>query len=216
MGGQSRAVGWVKDDPFGVEFAEISLASDRLSATGVAVGTSPVAYRLDYELETTAGFVTSRLRVWSRGQGWHRALELRRDATGRWELEAEQEGELDLPASGGDPAALADALDCDLGLSPVTNLMPILRHNLLSGGGPVELTAAWVSVPDLRVRADGQRYSHLRSGPSHHLLRYEATDGSFSAEITVDSVGIVVDYPSIARQLMSTSPAVLPESGFRA
>jgi hypothetical protein len=202
--GQSRAVGWVKDDPFGVEFAEIRLASDRLSATGVAVGASPVPYRLDYELETTAGFVTSRLRVSSYGQGWRRTLELRRDLAARWELEAEQEGELDLPSSGGDPAALADALDCDLGLSPVTNLMPVLRYNLLSDGGAVELIAAWVSVPDLAVRADGQRYTHLRSGPGHHLLRYEATDGSFSAEITVDSAGIVIDYPGIARQLTPT------------
>ncbi|HMK93001.1 MAG TPA: putative glycolipid-binding domain-containing protein [Thermoleophilia bacterium] len=196
-----RAVGWAKDDPFGVEFAEIRLASDGLRAKGVAIGTSPVPYRLDYELETTGELVTSRLRVWCTGEGWSRTLDLRHDAGAPWVIDAAQHGEIDLPRGGGEPAALAGALDCDLGLSPVTNLMPILRHDLLLGRGPIELTAAWVSVPDLGVQADGQRYTHLRSEPDHHLIRYEATDGSFCADIMVDDVGVVIDYPGIARRL---------------
>jgi len=79
--------------------------------------------------------------------------------------------------------------------------MPILRHKLLSGGNPVELTMAWVSIPDLSVRADGQRYASLRTDSDHRLIRYEASDGSFAADITLDSDGIVVDYPGIARRL---------------
>jgi hypothetical protein len=35
------------------------------------------------------------------------------------------------------------------------------------------------------------------------VVRYESTDGSFAANITVDRDGIVVDYPGIARRLMS-------------
>ena len=101
--------------------------------------------------------------------------------------------------------SFAEALDCDLGLSPVTNLMPILRHDLLSGGGPVELITACVSVPDLGVRPDGQRYSYLRGGPDHHVVRFEATDGSFAADITVDREGLVVDYPGIGRRLAPTA-----------
>jgi hypothetical protein len=79
--------------------------------------------------------------------------------------------------------------------------MPILRHGLLGGGDPVELTMAWVSVPDLSVRADGQRYASHRAGADHHLIRYEAADGTFAADITVDPDGIVVDYPGIGRRL---------------
>jgi hypothetical protein len=202
--GRSRTLAWVKDDPFGVEFAEIQLAPDRLRAGGVAIGTRPMLYRLDYSVETAGGFVTSRLHVTSRGEGWRRTLDLRRSDAGVWSVVIEEDGEVDLPPGGGDPAALADALDCDLGLSPATNLMPILRHGLVAGGGGVELITAWVSVPDLSVRPDGQRYSYLRGGPDHHLLRYEALDGSFTADITVDREGIVVDYPGIARRFPST------------
>jgi hypothetical protein len=154
-------------------------------------------YRLDYVLETGNAFVTMLLDVSSRGAGWSRKLVLRGDGAGSWLIDADAEGHADLPPPGGDPAALAGALDCDLGLSPVTNLMPILRHGLLSGLGQAELTAAWVSVPDLGVRPDRQRYAAAGT----NLVRYDALDGSFSATITVDDDGLVVDYPGIARRV---------------
>ena len=97
---------------------------------------------------------------------------------------------------------LGDALDCDLGLSPVTNLLPLVRLGILSGNrGAVEITTAWVSVPDLAVRADGQRYSLVGSDADQHVVRYEATDGAFAADITVDRDGLVLDYPGIGRRL---------------
>jgi hypothetical protein len=203
---RDRAIAWVKDDPLGVEFAEIRLAPELLTAKGVAIGTSPLHYRLDYRLETTAGFVTSRLLVTSSGQGWRRTLDLRRGEAGVWVVLAEGDGDVELPAGGGDPTGFAGALDCDLGLSPVTNLMPVLRHDLLAGGGSVELITAWVAVPELSVRPDGQRYSFLRSGRDHNVLRYEATDGTFAADITVDREGFVLDYPGIARRLAPDAP----------
>ena len=196
-----RAVIWVKDDPFGIEYAEIAITPDQLTAEGVSVGREPVTYRLDYELETGPGFVTSRLRAESRGAGWRRTLELRRDEHGVWSVDAQGEGDVELPPAGADPTTFAEALDCDLAFSPVTNLMPILRHHLLAGGGPIELTTAWVSVPDLSVRADGQRYTFVRADPDSRVVRYEAIDGRFAADIVLDPDGIVIDYPGIARRL---------------
>ncbi len=203
---RQRAVAFVKDDPLGVEFAEIDLAEASLTARGVAIGAGPLQYRLDYELETSAGFVTERLVVTSRGEGWRRELELRRDPHGAWAIDADEEGELDLPGPGGDATSLVGALDCDLGLSPVTNTMPILRHGLLDGGGPIELTMAWVAVPALAVQADGQRYRHVGSAADRHVIGFEAVDGSFVTDITVDADGIVIDYPGIARRLSGLRP----------
>lgn len=186
-----------------MEFADISLAEQQVRAEGVSVGGGSIPYRLDYILETAPNYVTSRLRVVTRGEGWRRALDLRRDASGAWTATTEEEGRPDLQPPGGDLAALAGALDCDLGLSPLTNLMPIRRHGLLSDGKPVELLMAWVSVPDLSVRADGQRYLPVRTASDSHVVRYEAIDGTFAADITLDSDGIVIDYPGIARRLGS-------------
>jgi hypothetical protein len=193
----TRAAVWLKHEGAGCEFAEIAFEPDRLTARGVAIGRSPIPYRLDYVLETGGAFVTMLLDISSRGAGWSRRLVLRGDGAGSWLIDTDTEGGADLPAPGGDPAALAGALDCDLGLSPVTNLMPILRHGLLSCVGQAELTAAWVSVPDLRVQPDAQRYTSAGS----NLIQYDALDGSFSALITVDDEGLVIDYPGIAHRI---------------
>jgi uncharacterized protein len=66
---QSRSVAWVKEDPFGVEFAEIAVAGAQLTAAGVAIGTEPLPYRLDYQLETGSGFVTARMHAAARVGG---------------------------------------------------------------------------------------------------------------------------------------------------
>jgi hypothetical protein len=84
--------------------------------------------------------------------------------------------------------------------------MPILRNGCFSDGGSSEMTMAWVSVPDLGVRADGQRYSFVRAIQHEHVIRYEATDCSFAADITLDHDGIVIDYPGIARRLPERPP----------
>ena len=61
-----------------------------------------------------------------------------------------------------------------------------------------------LSVPDLTVRADGQRNAFVRADEEYRVIRYEATDGSFAADITLDRDGIVIDYPGIARRLFQT------------
>lgn len=181
----ARSVAWVKEDPFGVEFADASLSADSLSAQGVAVGTDPSPYRLDYSLESGESFVTTRLQVTARGEGWEHTLDLRRSAAGEWSA-----ADTELPDLGG-------ALDCDLGLSPLTNSMPVLRHGLLEPGELVDFLMAWVSVPDLAVHRSLQRYVPLGEG----VVRYESLDDDFTAEIVFDSDGLVVDYPGIAKRL---------------
>jgi hypothetical protein len=195
-----RVAAWVKDEPFGVEFANITLPPG-LRAEVVAIGVNPMPYRLDYILETAAGLVASRLRVATRGDGWRRSVDLRRGEDGAWTIEADHDGRVDLPPPGGDPAPLNGSLDVDVARSPVTNTVPILRHGLVDGGGPIELTVAWVSVPDLGIHADGQRYNFIRADGDGPVIRFEAVDGTFAADISLDPDGIVLDYPGIARRL---------------
>lgn len=154
-------------------------------------------YRLDYTLETTSGFVTAHMHVTAQGQGWKRSLELRRSPTGVWTADADADGQVELAAAGGDLSALTNAFDCDLGLSPLTNSMPVLRHGLFSAGRSMEFVRAWISVPDLGVRISGQRYTFVRAEGDDYIVRYEALDSDFSADITFDQEGLVADYPGI-------------------
>jgi uncharacterized protein len=184
-----RALAWTKGDPPGMEFADVRLTASTLTASGVAIGSDPAAYRIDYALETGADFVTTLLRAEVRGEALDRTLELRRSPDGRWSANGRAVPDLD------------DALDCDLGLSPLTNSMPVLRHRFLEDTGSVDLTMAWVSVPDLAVQASPQRYTGLGGGG----VRFESLDDTFTAEISFDEDGLVIDYPGIARRLTSSS-----------
>ena len=190
---------WAKDQPFGAELADVRIREGTLSANGVTVGIDPAPYHLEYQLTTADAYVTTRLVVHTRGDGWRRALNLERAISGTWSCTAESHGNPDLPAPGGDLRGLAGALDCDLGLSPLTNSMPVLRHSLHHGGGPVDFLMAWVSVPDLAVYPSRQRYTFVRHEPAAHIVRFESLDASFLAEIAFDDDGVVLDYPGIGR-----------------
>src|SRR2546421_7352893 len=194
-----RSIVWVKPDPIGAEFADVDISRGRLTATGTAVGSSPLGYRLDYKLETLGDYVTSGLAVVARGEGWQRKLDLRRLRTGRWTARTSARGKVDLPPPGGDMTAVAGSLDCDLAWSPLTNSMPVLRHGLLEAGGPVELLMAWVSVPDLRVVPNAQRYSFRRRSGNLSIIRYESSSRDFVADLSFDQDGLCVSYPGIGR-----------------
>ena len=193
------------DDPDRLDTATINLETGRLTAHG----TSRTAdYAVSWALATKPGWVTQRLTVTVHGQGWSRHLALVRSDDGTWSSATHSSGDTRLPAPGiTDPDGLAGALDCDLGLCPVTNTMPILRLNLVSGAAaPVDetaLTMAWVEVPSLRVVPITQVYSHVRAarGDSPAMVLYSSGNGGFTAELTVDDDGVVIDYPGLAKRI---------------
>ncbi len=80
--------------------------------------------------------------------------------------------------------------------------MPVLRHGLLDGGGPVDFLMAWVSVPDLSVHPSRQRYTFLRKTGEISVVRYESESHDFVAELTFDADGLVIDYPGIGRRAL--------------
>jgi hypothetical protein len=192
---------WSGEGAWRAEAVQLELGPDRLSATGTQFGADPLPYRVDYELETGADWVTMRLHVDAAGDGWSRSLELLSDEAGHWSCASSVEGEVDLPVPGGNLAAVTGALDCDLAYSPLTNLMPVLRHNLHRQPGTVDFLMAWVSLPDLAVHASPQRYEALGSDESSALVRYAGLDSDFVADLQLDSGGLVTHYPGIATRV---------------
>jgi hypothetical protein len=195
-----RFVAWRGIDGVRAEAARVDLEADRLSASGTQIGADPLPYRLDYVLETEVGFVTSRLLVEVEGDEWSRQLRLERDPGGSWSCSAEARGSEDLPPPGGDLKAVAGALDCDLGLCPLTNTMPVLRHGLLEDGAQ-DFVMVWVSVPDLGVHRSEQRYEHVRRLSRGAIVRYVGRHRDFVGELELDQDGLVVHYPQLAVRL---------------
>lgn len=194
---------WSGIDAWRAEAASVDLTTDGVWATGTQLGATPIPYRLEYELDAREGFVTRTLRLEATGAAWARRLRLSRDEDGAWRGEAEHEGDADLPPGGGDTDELRGALDCDLALSPLTNLMPILRHGLHQRPGRIEFLMAWVSVPDLGIHPSRQRYEHVRRDAEGAVVRFTelgVTPG-FEADLTLDTDGLVVRYPDLARRV---------------
>ena len=172
-------VAWNGTDAWRTELCEVVLSGDGLAATGAQLGAAPKPYRAAYEIEARGDWVTRRLRIEVAGVG---TLELRHDGKGTW--------------SGARNAADLDGvLDCDLAFSPLTNLMPVRRHGLHEQPGAAEVDVAWISLPDLAVHRERQRYEHLAPG------RVRFSSGDFTADLELDADGLVVVYPGLARRL---------------
>jgi uncharacterized protein len=148
----------------------VDLQPDRLVAHGTQLGAS---YRLDYSLETGAGFISDRLQLECRTAGGTRTADLQRGSK---------------PLRGA-------VLDLDLGFSPLFNSLPVLRDRLHEGGEARDYTMAWVGVPDLKVSESRQRYIPLEA----HVVRFRS--GTFSADIEFDADGFVVRYPGLAERV---------------
>ncbi len=203
---KSRSLSWAGlDGSPSLATANITFVDDRLSANGTLRCED---YTCEWTLETVRGWVTRRLTASVQGEGWFRELDLHRCDDGIWSSSTRSDGAPDLPQPGiEDPALLAEALDCDLGLSPATNTMPILRLDLLTSdkapADETQLTMAWIDLPSLQVLPSTQVYTPVRAlKPDRDaVVLYSSGNRGFAAELTVDEDGLVVDYPGLARRV---------------
>jgi hypothetical protein len=103
-------------------------------------------------------------------------------------------GTLELRVIGGPARTVTpnDADFVDLGFSPLTNTLPILRDGLLDGGEPRDYVMALVDVPSLDTARSQQRYEPFAPG----LVRFRS--GDFTAMLELDDDGFVVRYPGLA------------------
>ena len=90
---------------------------------------------------------------------------------------------------------LGKCTDVDMESSPVTNTIPI-RRTALKIGERVDLSAAWVRFPSLRVEPLEQSYERI----SAKKYRYRSASG-FSAELEVDNFGLVTHYGDIWKEV---------------
>jgi uncharacterized protein len=137
--------------------------------------------KASYLVETDSAWRTRRVRVELIGGG---VLEILADGAGRWRR--------------ADGTALPDldgCLDPDISMTPFTNTVAIRRLGC-EVGQAAGIKVAYILVPELSLRAAPQRYTHL----SQQLWRFDGLDIDFSADITVDEDGFVVEYPGLFRR----------------
>ncbi len=144
------------------------------------------AYSASYRIACDGSWRTRKVKVGLIG-GSSRQVELASDGNGNW-----TDG-----ASGALLPHLSGAIDVDISATPFTNTIPIRRLGLKLGQSK-DVSVAYISLPDLAVTADLQRYTCLEPG---RLYRYESVDGGFVRDIEVDEHGLVVTYPGLFKRI---------------
>ena len=95
------------------------------------------------------------------------------------------------------PPEFSDCIDVDLSFTPATNTLPIRRLGL-EIGEQAEIHVAWLVWPELSVQRVLQRYTRLAED------RYRYAQDEFVAELTVDRLGLVIEYEGLWRAIAST------------
>lgn len=197
---------WSRTDTAGAEHVRYS-DGQGLTAYGTQVAVDPIPFTCRYQLATDHDWASLRLEVEAEGAGWWRSVRLER-AVDRWRVTAAEQGDLDAALTAGghpgvglpgadDAGRLADALDVDLGGSPLFNTLPVRRLGLAATPTDTahRVTVAWVLVPSLAVLPVEQVYTGLGPG------RVRFTSDTFTADIDVDADGFVVRYPGLAERI---------------
>ncbi len=174
-----RDIVWEWADRPGLEHCTITATPMGVAADGLALfvldGTT---WRLRYRLACDAGWRFTAGELTLDGGGPPRSLALEHGADG-WLVDGRPRPNLD------------GCVDIDIRATPLTNTLPLRRLDLAEDV-PQAATVAYVSIPDLAVSPVRQRYTRLAGAGRY---RYENLDNGFTADLTVDADGLVVDYP---------------------
>jgi uncharacterized protein len=174
-----QSILWRRLDQPGHEAGRLYQSDSGWHLTGTAVfAHNQQACRLDYLVTCDAAWQTRSGRV----AGWVGtkpvAIDLAVDSAGRWWL------------NGAECPAVAGCIDLDLNFSPSTNLLPIRRLNLAVGAA-AEVRAAWLRFPSFALEPLNQIYRRISST----TYRYESAGGQFVADLQVNGIGVVTEYP---------------------
>jgi uncharacterized protein len=174
-----RRVAWLGEEWPGSEQVSIRTLDGGIVAGGIVLAVvEGRPLRLSYSVQCDEAWRVRSVDVEIHEGG---RVHLVADGQGRWRT-----------GSGEKMETLAGCIDVDIRATPFTNTLPIRRLGLVPGESR-DLSMAFIDVPRLDVRAVEQRYTCVEASAHGGVYRFES--GSFSADLTVDRDGLVIDYP---------------------
>lgn len=177
-----RSVRWRAPDGGGLEHLTLRAEADCVRADAVLVGERDgQRYGATYQVDCGPDFAVRAFRI-ATTDGRRLAMS-RRD--GIWHDDAR-----------GHLSAFDGCVDIDLSGTPFTNMLPIRRCDWLPGQRR-SFAMLFVPFDSFEPFVDEQIYTCL----APRLFRFEAGDGSFTADLPVDEDGLVMDYPTLFQRL---------------
>ncbi|MEJ7815860.1 MAG: putative glycolipid-binding domain-containing protein [Rubrobacter sp.] len=184
-----REVMWSAWEKPGLGHLRLAVRKSGVVADGITLGVAEGRpFRLAYEVRCDAYWRVRATRVGIPGQS--PKVELLCDGEGNW--------------TGPDGRVVTYLEGCgyvDIAETPFTNTLPIKRL----GRGPGEsadIFVAYFDGAELQPWPEPQRYACLEKDGGGGLYRFESLDGGFTADLPVDSDGLVLDYPRLFERVI--------------
>jgi hypothetical protein len=177
----ARDIVWEWLDRPGLEHLSLEIRPGAVSARGlmlVQLGPAPVRVAYEVELDGAWTFQRARLTV-----DQDRALDIVHGPDDVWTVDGKARPDL------------AGCIDIDIMATPFTNSLPI-RRLAFEPDRPLTIQAAYIRLPDLTVEPAAQDYTKLDAA----RFRYRSLSTGFTADLTVDADGLVVEYPPFWRR----------------
>lgn len=176
-----KRVSWQAWDESTTEKLHIQKTNEGFSIMSTTGGKG--SFSMTYEITCDHDWRVKTCRIAIDGTG--KVLELVSDSSGKWS------------GTNGAIPNEAGAIDIDISITPFTNTLPIRRLHLAEGES-AEISVVYITVPDLRLSLERQRYTCLAP---YKRYRFESLDGDFTRDIEVDEYGLVTLYPDLFRRI---------------
>jgi uncharacterized protein len=183
-----RSIVWEWCDRPGLEHLLLDLDSTGHRADGlVMVALSGILLRLRYVIRCDAQWRFRSAAITAESNGETRERRIVRGDDGAWTIDGTARPDL------------AACSDIDIMGTPFTNTMPI-RRLALPPEQPVALSVVYVTIPDLAISVAAQDYTRRDGEAMPARFRYRSLGSDFTAELSVDGDGVVIDYGAIWRR----------------
>jgi hypothetical protein len=178
-----------------LESVRLLVSDGRLRATGRIVAAanpdrSRDAYSASFELTVARSGDVGRGLLRTTTADEERQVSVGRTEDGVWLIDH---------GGGAERNEFDGAADIDVAGAVTFTALPIRRLGLHREPGEHVLPVLYVSMPDLSVRLVHQTYRTVSVSEEGAVINYTVPD--FSADLTVDTDGLVVDYPGIATRV---------------
>ncbi len=184
---------WSPWDEPGLEHLRLTRDDDGIVADGMMLKVgkdSPL--RLHYRICCDAKWVVRGVAV-TLLDGHAHNIQLSTDGNGHWSDDA-----------GNHISNLNGCLGVDISATPFTNTLAIRQLGLKPGESAVVMVA-FIAVPEMEVKPSRQRYTCLDLSDEGGSYRYadEGLFNGFTADLQVDRLGLVLDYPKLFKRIPS-------------
>ncbi len=186
-----RNIMWSLLDEPGIEHLRLTVDDGQVLADGLILGVSEnQSFRVHYKIRCDAEWRVRDVEI-KLLHGAGQNIKLNADGKGHW-----------TDGSGNPVLSLNGCLEVDISATPFTNTLAI-RRTRLKPGESADLVAAFIAVPEMTVMPSRQRYTcvELRSDGGLYKYEDEGLFQGFTADLSVDSDGLVVDYPELFKRV---------------